>query len=290
MASLFGHRPGETDLHIKGRSVENSLSEDSAENPELRFHTVGEQLKAARERLGLDLNEIAQRTRVPMRHLDAIERNEYAALPGSTYSVGFAKAYARAVDLDATKLTADLRVELAQGGFDTSPVSTPSYQPADPARVPSRRMAWIAAAFAALLLIGYFVWRSYALGPEAASEPENVQAEQGTEAAKSETVAEDAVDPKGQVVLTATDVVWVRVYDGDRKRLYEKEMQAGEKFEVPADANNPMINTGRPQAITVTVGGKTVPALGEADRAISDVGVSGAALLAREAPDARRAD
>jgi cytoskeleton protein RodZ len=263
--------------------VENSVIDDGAENPEFRFQTVGEQLKTARETMGLSLSEIAQRTRVPMRHLEAIELSQYGALPGSTYSVGFAKAYARAVDMDAVKVASDLRIELAQGGFESASVSTPSYQPADSARVPPRRLAWLAAAFAVLLLVGYFAWRSYALGPETA--PGDVPEEQATIAAETpKAAADDIVDPKGQVVLAATDTVWVRIYDADKKRLFEKEMQAGEKFEVPADANNPMINTGRPQAITVTVGGKTVPALGAADIAISDIGVSGAVLLAREAP------
>ena len=59
-------------------------------------------------------------------------------------------------------------------------------------------------------------------------------------------------------------------------------MKAGESFAVPADANKPMIVTGRPQALQVTVGGKPVAPLGEPDRTIADVGVSAAALLARK--------
>ncbi|MEC7934406.1 MAG: helix-turn-helix domain-containing protein, partial [Pseudomonadota bacterium] len=52
---------------------------------------------------------------------------------------------------------------------------------------------------------------------------------------------------------------------------------------LPAGARNPTILTGRPQALSVTVGGKLVAPLGEADRTIADVPVSAEALLARGA-------
>src|SRR3546814_16023732 len=92
--------------------------------------------------------------------------------------------------------------------------------------------------------------------------------------------------PAGNVVLTATDTVWLRIYDGNDKRLFEKEMAAGETYTVPADAQNPQILTGRPQALRVTIGGQEVAPLGPADRTITDVGIRAAALNARPAPDA----
>ena len=65
-------------------------------------------------------------------------------------------------------------------------------------------------------------------------------------------------------------------------------MKAGDSFTVPPDANKPMIVTGRPQVLNVTVGGKAVPPLGVADKTIADVEVSAAALLARPAATAPR--
>ncbi len=265
------------------------MSDEGAQDLEFRFQTVGERLKSARESKGLSLNDIALRTRIPLRHLEAIERSEYSALPGSTYTIGFAKAYARTTELNDSEIATDLRAELAQGGYEGPVSSGQSYEPTDPASVPSARLAWIAAGLAAVLLAGYFIWRSFALTPSGSEvakvEAEKVKVAQTEEKTTSEA-AVPAVDPKGQVTLTATDTVWMRVYDADKKRLFEKEMQAGEKYDVPADANNPMINTGRPQVLSVTIGGKPVPTLGAADRAISDVGVSAAALLARETPTA----
>ena len=250
----------------------------AAENAEFRFQTVGEQLKAARDERQMSLTDIAAQTRIPIRHLEALEGSDFAALPGSMYSIGFAKSYARTVGLDQIVIADEMRAELAQGGHAGFIPATPDYEPADPGRVPPRWLAWTAGGIALLGLIGYFAWRSFALSPDAPAVP---VAE--TEIAPANTAAAAPAAPTGgAVVITANDMVWAKIYDADNKRLFEAEMKAGETFTVPADANNPMIVTGRPQALQVTVGGKPVAPLGEPDRTISDVGVSAAALLARK--------
>lgn len=260
---------------------EEGATTDAVENAEFRFHTVGEQLLAARVERGLSLNDVAAQTRIPIRHLEALETSDFAALPGSTYSIGFAKSYARFVGLDDLAVAGELRAELAQGGHAGFIPTTPDYEQADPARVPPRWLAWSAAAIAVLGLIGYFAWRSFAFAPDVATE--TVAPKAAVSAHSIDKAAAAAPSADGAVVLTATDAVWIKIYDADNKRVYENEMKAGDSFTVPVDAKNPMIVTGRPQALQVTIGGKAVAPLGEADRTISDVGVSAAALLARTA-------
>ncbi len=130
--------------------------------------TVGEELKAARARLGMSLSDIAAETRVPMRHLESIERSEFGALPGQTYAVGFVRSYARAVALDDVAIVHALRAELASGGHERYEAPLQNYEPTDPARVPSKTLAWTAAAVAALVLAAYLIFRSYALAPTTA--------------------------------------------------------------------------------------------------------------------------
>lgn len=261
--------------------MEIGVGENSPSEEEFRFHTVGEQLKAERERLELSLSDLAAKTRVPMRHLDSIEKSDFGALPGTTYTLGFARSYASAVGMDAAKVNLDLRAELAQGGHDGYQAPTQNYEPTDPSRVPSRKLAWAAAAVGIIVVAAYLVWRSMALeSPVDVAAP--IAAEQKAAAPAATTAA-----PSGDaVVITATDAVWVKVYDADDKRLYENEMKAGDSFTVPPNADKPMIVTGRPQVLSVTVGGKAVPPLGAADKTIADVEVSAAALLARPAPEA----
>jgi cytoskeletal protein RodZ len=259
------------------------LEEETPSNAEFAFQTVGEKLKAERERRALSLDDIAIQTRIPMRHLEAIEKSEYEKLPGSTYAIGFTRSYARAVELDDVKIGSDLRIELAQSGIGGFQATTPNYEPADPSSVPSRMLAWTAAAIGVLVIGGFLIWRSYFMnGDLTATDPapvEQAAAEQAvTPAAAPASAAPNAA---GEVTLTAKDVVWIKVYDASRKRLYEAEMKAGDKYVVPKDANNPMIITGRPQTLTVTIDGKEVAPLGTAERTISDVGVSAAALAGR---------
>ncbi|CAN5188800.1 hypothetical protein BH10PSE13_BH10PSE13_04950 [soil metagenome] len=237
-------------------------------------------MRAAREAAGLGLAEVAQRTRVPLRHLEALERGDYAALPGITYCAGFARAYARAVGLDEKAIVAQVREEIEQ----TGDLTTDQYQidePADPARVPPRTLAWVAAIVAILLSSGYGLWRMQINTPPGEDvlvgdipQPRQVQ--------QPRPVAPPRI--AGPVVLTAVEDVWLRIYDADGKALLEKTLAKSESFTVPEGAKNPMILTGRPDALAVTVGGRPVPPLGTAERTISDVPISATALLARGAP------
>jgi cytoskeleton protein RodZ len=261
---------------------EEGAAPEAVENEEFRFQTVGEQLHAARTDRGLTLNEVAAQTRIPIRHLEALEKSDFAALPGSTYSIGFAKSYARFVGLDPNALADELRSELAQGGHAGFVPATPNYEPADPSRVPPRWLAWSAAAIALLAIAGYLLWRNMAFSVDLPSAP----VAEETNAPATDTTANAApaaiAESTGPVVITAGDTVWIKIYDADNKRLFESEMKAGDSYTVPADAINPMIVTGRPQHLKVTVAGKSVAPLGEADRTVADVGVSAAALLGRK--------
>lgn len=257
---------------------------DHGEEATLFPKTAGERLREMRESQGLALAEIAARTRVPIRHLEAIEKSDFTVLPSPTYAVGFAKAYARAVGLDEAAIGREIRATR-----DVSRPDRPSYQPyeaSDPARVPPRGLAMVTAVIALVALIGFALWYGSAwLGEGGSATVAATQDVPPAAPADPPPPAPAAAPPAagGPVVLTANDVVWLRIYDGD-KRLYEAEMKPGDRYEVPGDAAHPMINVGRPDKLTVTVGGRAVPPLGSGERAIKDVEISAAALLARGAP------
>jgi cytoskeletal protein RodZ len=64
--------------------------------------TFGEFLRDARERRGLTLQQIAHETRIPWRHLDALEHGNLDAVPTGVYRRAEIRAYADAVGLDRT--------------------------------------------------------------------------------------------------------------------------------------------------------------------------------------------
>jgi cytoskeletal protein RodZ len=251
---------------------------DALDASEVQPSTPGAKLRAAREAQGLSIQDVATRTRIAQRQLEAVERDDYAALPGIPYAVGFARAYARAVDLDEVAIAAEVR-----HGVHNSDIGANRYEafePVDPARVPSRTLAWTAALIVVVLIAGFTIWRTQLLTPPTGEEIAQDQAQ--PQAAPAGVAA--PIPPAAQpVVFTAVDDVWLRIYDEAGERLKDGLMKKGESFTLPAEAKGPMILTGRPQALNVTVGGKPVAALGAPDRTIADVPVSAAALLARGA-------
>lgn len=74
---------------------------------------VGLRLAQAREGAGYSLAEVAGYLRVRKNYLEAIEAERYDALPGRTYAIGFVRAYAELLGLDAARLVNDFKAETA---------------------------------------------------------------------------------------------------------------------------------------------------------------------------------
>jgi hypothetical protein len=68
----------------------------------------GEFLRTARERRGLTIQQISHETKIPWRHLDALERGNLGAVPGGVYRRGEIRAYAHVVGLDEKVALAQL--------------------------------------------------------------------------------------------------------------------------------------------------------------------------------------
>jgi cytoskeletal protein RodZ len=261
---------------------ENLTSADTA--PELPLAAApGARLREAREALRVELTHIAAETRIPLRHLEAIEAGNFESLPSRAYAIGFSRTFAKAVGLDDDEITEAVRAELADGSMRRTQPSS-GMEPGDPARLPSKGLAWASGAAVLVLAIGAFAFYSTYFG--AGTEPGPLLAPEPAKTA-APVAAATAPAANGPVVLTAAeDGIWVRLYEEGGERLAERTLKQGETLEVPAAARDPRINTGRPDALTVTVGGQPVAKLAERAQTISGAPVSAAALLARAAPAA----
>lgn len=250
---------------------------------------VGERLRAAREAKGMSLDDVATMTRVPTRHLQHIENGEWDSLPAVTYSVGFARAYANAVGLDGREIGSELRGQL---GAPQSSAATAPYEPADPARVPPRSLAIIAAVIAVLLVAAYLIWRGSAVSegdPQAEAAavdtPIVPQPKAAAPVAPAGQAAPSPAAAAGPVVLTATNDVWLRISDGGTT-LVQKTLKAGESYQVPPGAQRPELRVGRPDALRVAVGQTAIPQLGPSGQPIGNVSLLPADLAARLQPPA----
>lgn len=266
------------------------MTED-AKTGAAKAEPVGSRLKSAREARGLTLADISERTRIPVRHLESIEASSFDSLPGRTYSIGFVRSYSRVVELPAESMVDDLRLEMSTMEGMQRYRPRMEYDAEDPAKIPSARLAWIAAAIGVALMIGAFaVWRVLFM-PGSDMPGDNM----GNVAPETQPVAAappmPEAPPAGPVIFTATDDgVWVKFYDGDGNQLMQKQMAMGESYTIPADAENPQIWTGRPDAFDITVGGVPVAPLGSVEEIIRDVPVSAQALASRAASDEDEGD
>lgn len=273
--------------------------EEYRQEPAVPEEGVGQRLQMARADAGYSLADVAKETRIPERHLAAIENGEFNRLPAPAYAVGFSRSYARFLNLDEHAIVDQVRAELAASRPER-PERPDRFEPGDPARVPSRKLAWFGLFAIVLLLVGMFAfYRSYfapGVGPAPLTAERQIAASEaagGEVALTQQAPATPAANANGQVVFTALeDGVWARFYDGAGNRLQEKQMANGERFAVPRDVEGVQIWTGRPDAFAITIDGRPVPRLAEEQQIMRDVPVSAEALLARQsavqaaAPDA----
>ncbi len=95
--------------------------------------SVGQQLKRQRESLELSLDEVAESTKIRAWYLQALEEDNRERLPADVYALGFLRAYARHLGLDATDL-----VERWRGASRDEPLPEVPARPPTPARATRR--------------------------------------------------------------------------------------------------------------------------------------------------------
>lgn len=179
--------------------------------------SLGEQLRRAREARGVSLREISEQTRITMRHLEAIEADDYQHLPGGIFNKSFIKAYARQVGFDEQRAL-DLYARTArERGEAVDEVATTPHRSrvymGDPARSPWATFflsAVIVLAVALMVYAGLHYYRR-AGGPQAAAGP--TPAANGNKQAAAPTPQTPA--NRLSVTIKTNAEVWMRVLSDD---------------------------------------------------------------------------
>jgi cytoskeleton protein RodZ len=70
---------------------------------------IGQILQEEREAHSVTLHEMAEITKIKLKHLKALEKNQFDRLPASPFVKGFIRSYARVLKLDVKPLLALLR-------------------------------------------------------------------------------------------------------------------------------------------------------------------------------------
>lgn len=265
--------------------------------------TLGERLREARGAHGLSITDVAARTRVPARMLNALEEDRHEALPNFIFAQGFARSFAREVGLDPDEAARQLRAENTRVPHIT-PV-TP-LEPLEPERVPSRGLAWVSVGAVLVLIAGAVAWSAGmfdrdpevaaatvtpAAGP-AAPTPVAITPAPVALPTPAPTVAPTATGlaagPAGPVTITATEDVWLQIKERSTgERAMSGILARGQTYAVPT--GDLVLWTGKAGALAVAVDGRAIPPLGGMVETVRDLPLTPGALLARAAAPAAAA-
>jgi cytoskeleton protein RodZ len=141
---------GRRRLHLR------EISGDS-ESP---LETVGQDLRAARLRRGDDLATVSKALKIRKDHLEAVEEDNFANLPGKTYAIGFVRSYAQYLGLDVAATVDRYKEEISSRRDDHVPPAS-SFHIEETRRLP---YGWrVVAGIVGLALI-YGVWHLVSAG------------------------------------------------------------------------------------------------------------------------------
>ena len=247
--------------------------------------SVGAQLAAERVRQGLELGDVAARTRIPLRHLEAIESGNHDRLPALPYSAGFVKSYANMLGLDGQSISTDFRAQI--GDERRAHFAPEAYEPVDPSRVPTRLLAMIALGIALLLGMGYLLLRFEGDSSDLAKLAADTAQDDRPVAARpapppsAPTVPAAPVIPTGPISIVAIDDIWIKVTDnatGDV--LFKEVLKQGQSYVVPETAAEPSLRILMPQLVKVMIGTIELPPVGRPDTLVPAYSLKRDALVA----------
>jgi cytoskeleton protein RodZ len=182
--------------------------------------SLGQQLRRAREARGVSLREISEQTRITMRHLEAIEADDYENLPGGIFNKSFVKSFARSVGFDERRALELYARQRGESGDDvpTTPHRSRVYT-GDPARSPFVTFALSAVIVIFLVLIIY-AGLHYYRGKEVAQKPAATPTPAAAPTSAPNTAAQQAAATQGfQIQVSAKGrAFWLTTLQDDDKK------------------------------------------------------------------------
>jgi cytoskeletal protein RodZ len=76
--------------------------------------SLGQKLKTARENKSISIDQAGRDTKISIRYLEALERENFATFPGEAYIIGFLRNYGAYLELDVQELLSRYRALLQQ--------------------------------------------------------------------------------------------------------------------------------------------------------------------------------
>ncbi len=224
------------------------------------METLGQELKRRREEKKITLQEISDATRIGIRFLQAIEADDYSALPGGIYSRSFIKTYARFVKMDEEEALGRFRKVASSSTVEDEP--TESFSSKDFQREPSQ----IFLVMTVLVLLGVIAGASWLAvqyfskpgAPEVAPaqpQPQPAPAQPSPDIQQA-SLTTPATPAELSLVFKTVKDCWVSVKSGDSK-AQEMIIPSGETREFKT-SDSFLITVGDLTAVKIELNGQPI--------------------------------
>lgn len=200
MARKSKEASGQAELTEQKLTEEGDLTQlqDAAKsNQAASAHSrCGGALRAARESQGLTVHEIASRLRLSAKQIDAIEADNFAALPEATIVRGFIRNYAKQLKINAQPLL-DAYVVIVPSAAPHELAVKPSTDMKMSSHEKSKSGSYALAALALLLALGVWLFYQHYVEKPSPTQPSSAVNDAGENVAVEATSAPaDAVLPE----------------------------------------------------------------------------------------------
>lgn len=205
--------------------------------------TLGEILHQKRCSIGKTIDEISSQLRIQSKFLEALEKNDYGALPGQAFTIGFLKSYALYLNLNPDEL-----IERLKQDFDPEEKNLvfPQILPAQ--MFPSRKIVYISIVALLLISVG-FSTKETTLPIHESETPAKIQ-EQNT-----------APTQKTPLKIKTLSKCWIEIKHKEKGVIFDKMLGIGEEFELPFQENT-TLTIGNAAGIEVMINDKKSGPLG----------------------------
>ncbi len=253
----------ETELPVAAQTqtiILSGLHDDSSGDPRPGSETVepvvGRQLTAARERIGISIESLAERTRIRPHVIEAIERDDFDSCGGDFYARGHLRTLSRVLGVDAADLLAIYDERYAHAPIDARRVFEAELATTPSGSQGSRGLNWsvLVAAVMAVVLV-WSVARLVMDGPVPLSDQPVLNGSPGGKASLSGATVQVPV-----TLTAATGGARVIVRDGRQQVVFDAQLAFMQTAEL--DAAPPVRVSTTDGGLVVSVDGVDEGAMG----------------------------
>lgn len=257
-------------------SIELASAEVAEAVAPVESNTPGSVLRRTREARGQSISDVVQVIRFSARQIEALERDDYASLPGSTAVRGLVRNYAKFLKLDAVPLLAQLEPAVPVPESDVRPPTNmgEAEQPGIVGRVPLKIIA-AAGVILLLALVGYWsnfggsgdaslisrlrgaAGKSEVVAPSPVVVPAVVPLPAPAVVAENEPANTASPPPSGGLRVEFDDRSWIEIRDATQKVVFVGEYPAGTRQNVEGKAPF-QVWIGRASAVRVFMGERSI--------------------------------